>query len=275
MARYTFFNGDFMEEEKTLLSFRDLSVQRGYGVFDFLKIKDGRPLFADEHLARFFASAFTMHLAVPYGREELKKIICDLLQKNECRDGGIRLTLTGGESPDGYSIGRPNLIVSVHSVSTPGESAFENGIALSTFPYQRPIPQAKTIDYTMGIWLQPVLKKNKTNDVLYHHNGIISECPRANVFFVMEGRLITPARNVLEGITRKKVLQCAAEENIAVEEGDVHLTMLPACTEAFITSTTKTILPVARIDQQIFPPQRALTGQLRKRLGQHMTIAST
>ena len=84
---------------------------------------------------------------------------------------------------------------------------FEKGIELVTWPHQRQLPAVKSIDYVMAIWLQPWMKKNGADDVLYHNNGTVTECPRANFFLVMEdGRLVTPAENILEGVTRKKLL---------------------------------------------------------------------
>src|ERR1051325_9937295 len=97
-----FLNDQFVPEEKAVLHCSDLSIQRGYGVFDFFKVADAVPVFLEEHLNRFFFSAEQMRLNVTYSPDELKKIIFELLKKNNGADTGIRITLTGGFSPDGY-----------------------------------------------------------------------------------------------------------------------------------------------------------------------------
>lgn len=104
----------------------------------------------------------------------------------------------------------------------------------------------------MAVWLQPKRAEAGADDILYHYNGVISECPRSNFFVVTaENKIVTPAEGVLQGITRKKVLQLAGK-HFDVEERAVALDELKTAKEAFITSTTKRILPVAQVDKTIF-----------------------
>ncbi|MGO8055712.1 aminotransferase class IV, partial [Rhizobium leguminosarum] len=82
----------------------------------------------------------------------------------------------------------------------------------------------------------------------YHRNSIITECPRSNLFIVTkENKLVTPAHNILKGITRKNVLQLASSI-MEVEERDIKLTELLDAAEVFLTSTTKKVLPVLNVD---------------------------
>lgn len=261
MAKWVFLNDDFLPEEKAFLHFRDLSFQRGYGIFDFFRLLGNAPLFLDDHLDRFFFSAESMHLPVPLKRAEIKTAISGLLRKNNFPDTGIRLSLTGGCSDDGFNIGRPNFLISQHGFTPPASEQVKNGIKLLSYPYQRPLPQIKSIDYQMAIWLQPKRIEHKADDILYYQNGVISECPRSNFFLVTEDdRLVTPAENALAGITRRKVLKIA-KELMLVEERPVRMEELKTAREAFITSTTKQILPVAQIDNYVFP-RRSVSHQL-------------
>jgi D-alanine transaminase/branched-chain amino acid aminotransferase len=137
-------------------------------------------------------------------------------------------------------------------------------IALMTYAHQRQLPDVKTIDYLMAIWLQPLLREKGADDVLYHHNGVIAECPRANFFLVTaEGTLVTPAANVLKGITRMKVLEVARGQ-FATEERDVLLDEVRTAKEAFITSTTKHVLPVTLIDG--LPVGNGMIGPVARQL---------
>ena len=246
--KWVFLNDGFIEEDKALLHFRDLSFQRGYGIFDFFRLIGNKPLFLDDHLDRFYASAREMHLIVPVDWEQIKRVISDLLERNQLQGTGVRLSLTGGYSEDGFTLAKPNLVISQHSFSLLTKEQFKTGISLFSHPYQRQLLHVKTIDYLMAIWLQPLQIKAGADDILYHHNGIISECPRANFFLVTKDEtIVTPAENVLKGITRKKLLELAGS-HYPVEEREVRLDEIKSAREAFITSTTKRILPVRQID---------------------------
>ena len=261
MAKWVFLNASFVEEEKAFLHFRDLSFQRGYGIFDFFRLQGNNPLFLEDHLDRFYFSAAGLHLPVPLQREELKNCIFELIKKNRQPNCGIRLSLTGGYSEDGFNIGRPNLLLSQHSFTPPTTEQVQNGIRLLTYPYQRSLPHIKSIDYLMAIWLQPQRLAQGVDDILYQNNGFISECPRSNFFLVTaEKKIVTPVQNALAGITKKKVLELA-KEHFTVEERPVSMTEIQTAKEAFITSTTKQILPVAAIDSVQFP-QRDISLKL-------------
>jgi branched-chain amino acid aminotransferase len=254
-SRYVFINDQFVRQEQAMVPVSDLSIQRGYALFDYLKIVEGVPLYLNEHLDRLYYSAAQMRLPLPPGREELTNIIHQLIKRNLLPHSGIRITLTGGASPDGYSIAAPNLIVSQSPLELPTKEGFNRGIKLMTHEHQRQLPHIKTTDYIMAIWLQPLVKERGADDVLYYQNGMVSECPRANVFAVKSGVLITPAGNILKGITRNQVLQLA-KDVLPVEERPVTLEELREAEEVFITSTTKQILPVRQIDDTVLYTDR-------------------
>lgn len=262
MSQWTFLNHDFVKEEEAKLHYRDLSIQRGYGVFDFFKVVNSAPVFLEEHLTRFYFSAEQMRLNVQYSKETLKEIIYELLKKNNSVNTGVRITLTGGYSADGYQISNPNLIIALHSFSPPTSDQFSKGIKLISYQHQRQLPHVKSIDYLMGIWLQPIIKQHHANDVLYHQNGMVSECPRSNFFIVANNDvLVTPSKNILKGVMRSKIIE-VAQAGFKVEERDLHLDEIKTAKEVFITSTTKTILPVKQIDDDEFPSDRPVTSQI-------------
>jgi len=256
MHNWVFLNDRFVPENEAVLSYRDLSFQRGYGIFDFFRLRGNTPLFLEDHLDRFYFSAESAHLLPPLEREALKAVVFELLNRNNRPDTGVRLSLTGGYSEDGFNIGKPTLLLSQHPFSAPTEKQVRQGIKLLSYAYQRPLPQIKSIDYLMAIWLQPKRIENGADDLLYVQDGYISECPRSNFFLVTEDdRLVTPAQNALPGITRKKVLEIAKQKFIT-EERPVAYEEIFTAKEAFITSTTKQILPVAQIDSHSFLQNR-------------------
>ncbi len=263
--QYIFLNHDFVPAHEAALPISDLAIQRGYGIFDFLVTVDGKPIFLADHISRFFASAESMHLQVPLTQSELIDIIGQLINKNQLLNSGIRITLTGGDSSDGYSIGNPNLIIS-QSVFNYQNQPFENGLKLITYQHQRQLPQIKTIDYLKAIYLQPTIKAAGADDVLYFLNGMVTECPRANFFMVTEqGEVLTPKEHILHGVTRKYILHL---KDYTIKEANINIDMLARAKEAFISSSTKNIRPVTSINGQLIGDGQpgSITRHLYKQL---------
>ena len=260
---FVFINDSFVPRERAALHIDDLLVQRGYGIFDFFKTDEGRSVFLDDHLDRFEHSASRMRLPIGKSREQLKGVLAELLRRNDIPNSGIRLTLTGGHSDDGYSIGQPTLIITQAPLRT--NPALANGIRLMTAEHQRQLCDVKSLDYLMPIWLQPLMRERGADDIVYHRAGIVSECPRSNVFIVTrDGKLATPGENILKGVIRKHVLELALAQR-PVEQRTVTLEDLRTASEVFITSTTKGIVPIVAIDGE--PVGAGQVGAVTRTLG--------
>jgi branched-chain amino acid aminotransferase len=241
-------NNQIVPVAEAKLHVSDLAVQRGYGIFDYFKVVDGHAYFLDHYLDRFFHSAAVMRLPMPLTREELRNAIYTLIGKNNLAESGIKMILTGGYSPDGYQPTAPNLILSQHPLVLPTQSVIEAGVKIITHEYVRDIPEVKTINYTMGIWLLDKIASEQAADVLYVKDGLVSEFPRSNFFIVTrENVVLTASANVLKGVTRKNILDLAGK-TFKSQEVNVTLNDVHQAKEAFITSTTKRIIPVIRVN---------------------------
>lgn len=261
-------NGEMIKKENAAISINDLAIQRGYGIFDFIRTYNNRPVFLEDHLDRFFYSAEKMNLKIKYSPDEITGFIFDLIQKNNIPDSGIKIILTGGYAEDGYTIAEPNLIITQIPIVLI-EDNFEKGIKLITKEHKRQFPRVKTIDYLMGIYMQKEVAERGADDVLYYHNNEITECPRANFFMVTDkNKIITPAQHVLRGITRKKILEFSEFDTI---EASVNLQDIALAKEAFITSSTKNVLPVVEIDGKIIRDGKPgeITKQIAAKLKKH------
>jgi branched-chain amino acid aminotransferase len=248
---FAFVNGELLPVSGASLLINDLSIQRGYGIFDFFKTLGGRPVFLDTHLDRFYHSAGRMRLDVGKSREQLKDMIAALQSRNGIPDSGIRLTLTGGYSADGFAPATPNLVITQQPLASVPVPELTKMIRVVSYPHRRQLPDVKTIDYLMAVWLQPYMTEHGGEDILYHTDGIITECPRSNFFMVTASdSLVTPVKDVLRGVTRGKVLELA-RERFAVEERDIPLRELRTAKEAFVTSTGRHILPVSQVDDVV------------------------
>ena len=266
-----YINGAFLPASQAALQVSDLAIQRGYGIFDFFKTLDHLPVFLDEHLDRFYHSAEQMRLDPGKDREQLIAVIRELAEQNNIANAGIKITLTGGYSPDGYSITRPNLIITQQPLKMPDKAMFQQGLRLMSYPHQRQMPQVKSLDYLMAIWLQPLIKEKGADDVLYQLNGLVSECPRSNFFIVTADDTVVTSTQPLKGIIRMKTLEIAGKQ-FKVEERELTLEEAYQAKEAFITSTTKHILPVVQLDGRVIGDGQPgdVTVMLKMELDDHI-----
>ena len=129
-------NGSIINKLDAVLHISDLSIERAYAVFDYFKTVNGKPIFWEDNLDRFYYSAKCMRLEIAQSREKLKELILQLMIANKIADSGIKLLLTGGYSSDGYSIAKPNLIITQQTQKR-NEAAELNGLKLATYEYQR------------------------------------------------------------------------------------------------------------------------------------------
>lgn len=261
---YISINNELLPETNANISVSDLSVQRGFGIFDFLKTINNHPVFLNDYLCRFFNSVKEMNMEAGFDRKQLSDAVFALINKNNIPNSGIKIILTGGYADDGYTMSKPNLII----LQTP-LNIIENPnipIKLVSYDHQRQLPQVKTIDYLQAIRLQGFVKENNADDLLYHNNGLVRECPRANIFMVTENEIITAKAKILKGITRSKVLAMKIEGYKIVEQ-DFKIEDIYKAKEVFITSSTKNVWPVSIIDgKQIGDGENIIAKQLNDKL---------
>ncbi|MFT4032387.1 MAG: aminotransferase class IV [Siphonobacter sp.] len=248
MASTFFLNGEFIPEEQAKLTITDLGLLRAFGIFDFFRAMDGKPIFREDHLNRFERSASLMGLTIPASREELRGIISELIRLNPQPLLGLKLVLTGGYSPDGFA---PAEKANFFVVAKPFEfKSPDVGLHFMSVNHQRQLAEVKSLDYLLPIYLLREQRTIGADDVLYHKDGFITESSRSNVFLIKGNKLITPSEGMLMGITRKHILTFAKNE-FDIEERPVTLEETLAADELFTTGSTKRIVPVTRIDTKL------------------------
>lgn len=262
MSEYVYLNGKIVPSESAVIHVNDLGLLRGYGVFDFFRAIDGKPIFMEDHLDRFENSCHYLGMSLPFSRVQIKASILEMITKNASPILGIKLVCTGGYSDDGYTPAEtPNLFMLAKPFTF---STFSNGIKLLFVEHQRDLPTIKTTNYVKPITLLPKLRAQNAEDVLYHHGGLVTESSRSNFFMIKNGVLITANAGILEGITRKRILSFA-HEILEVEIRDVTVSEVLEADEIFLCGSTKRILPIGQIDDTSYPIG-SLTTALYERL---------
>ncbi len=243
-------NGDFVDAADAAIPVSDLALLRGYGVFDFLRTYGGKPFQLGAHLRRLITSAALLDLHCPWDIEELDEIVMETLRRNTFAESGIRLIVTGGDSPNGFMpAGESRLMVMVTPMNEMAARYYEHGADVVTVEVRRDMPEAKTINYIPAISAhKQALKRNRDAiEAIYTVDGKVVEGTRSNTFIFKDGTWITPASDVLLGITRAEVIKLIKADG-RLEMREITKAEYQCADEVILTSTTKEVMPVVNVD---------------------------
>ncbi len=246
-----FFNGQFLPKEEIKFSVDDVGLLRGYSVFEYFKAYKGIPVFMKEHLNRFENSAALLGLKIPFTRLKIEEAILRMLKQNNYPISGIKILLTGGNSPNGFSAGKPNMAILNLETEDSAKECYTQGVSVMSHNFNREFPLAKTTNYATAVKLESEWKQKGHLDVLYHDGQWVSEVARSNVFVVLGDKLITNQEGVLPGITRSKVLELAPVLGFDLEIRPFSLEEVLAADELLMTSTNKRVMPIVKVDDQL------------------------
>ena len=274
---YQLINGDIFSKDKALIPLNDLGMLRSYSIFDFFRVIEGKPVFVEDHWDRLMHSADVMDLKLPWETGEIDAMCRALVAKNAAMDAGMRVLVTGGYAEDGYTPSTPNIYMMLHTLPTYPETYYTQGAKLISTAYMRDMPSVKTTIYIQSIHFKKKMQEEGAVEVLYQWQGNVAECSRSNVFFVdAAGTIITPKHGMLKGITRKQVI-ALAEQFYNVSQSPVQYAEIGTMKEAFITSTTKGVMPIQQIDDQIVgdgtvgPVTLELMGKFEAHVAQYLS----
>ena len=261
-------NGRWVHPHEATISLNDVAVLRGYSAFESLRTYHRQPFHLEEHLNRLYRSAELIELAVPWSRTYITQLVYEIIERNTYEHASIRLFVTGGETEDSIlPIGKPTLAVLITPLGERNMERFAQGYKVITTLLQRSTPEAKTTSYLEAIRALKEAARHEAVDALFvNAQGHVLEATRSNFFVFRGDTLVTPRDGVLLGITRNVVLELA-RGLFTIEERPVLLTELPLVDEAFITSSSKEIMPVVQIDDLLIgdgtPGRRTYTLEQR------------
>lgn len=244
-------NGNFVPADQATLPVNDLSIVRGYGVFDYTRSYDGKPFKLHEHILRLERSAKAIQLALPWTTQELETIVQATFERNGYPDAGIRIVVTGGPSDDFMTPhNQPSLMVMITPIKGSAAQQQAEGVKITTVEMDRILPTVKSINYMGAVMAVEAAKRQGAVEAVYRtRDGRLTEGTRANLFAFRGNQLITAKEEVLAGITRAVVMEIA-EDDFEVVERELYYADLQQYDELFITSSTKEILPVIQVDEQ-------------------------
>ena len=252
MANIYYVDGKFVPDSEAMFPINDLGLLRGYGCFDFMRTYNGRVIFIQDHVQRLFRSATQIGIELPLSESELIQLVEETLRRNPPVESNVRILVTGGTSPDFITPqGRPRIAIMVAPLSQYPAAWYAEGAKIITVAHTRAIPGAKTIDYIRAIMvLAEARQKGAIEAVYVDPDGLVREGTTSNIFAFIGDRLVTPGTDILNGITRQKVLGLA-EGIYSVDIRDLRRSELVHADEVFITSSNRLIVPIARVDDEV------------------------
>jgi branched-chain amino acid aminotransferase len=249
-------NGDLIAEEQARVSVFDAGLNFADGVFEGVRVYDGRVFRLDQHIDRLYASAATFELDVGLSKDELKAEILRWLAANRVRsDFHFRPIVTRGRRfpprlDPRFSSGAATVII----VGGPVGGGSKDMRAI-TSPVRRPAPSVlpahvKTLSYGPALLARlDAIRRGADEAIMLDELGLVAEATVTNVFAVSDGALLTPRpRACLDGITRRTVMDLARAQGVPVLEVGLTPNALAGAREVFLTGTSAEVCPVIELD---------------------------
>ncbi len=253
-----FIDGRFCPISEARIPVLDWGLLRSDATYDVVHVWRRRFFRLDAHLDRFLASVAKLRLTLPFDRAGLTEILKQCVRRAKLDDAYVEMICTRGFSPD-FSRDPQRAVNRFIAFAIPfgwiaDAEQRRRGLHLAIAEVRRIPPQSVDPTVKNYHWLDLVAglfeayDRGAENVLLCDLNGKVTEGAGFNVFAVSAGRVTTPAAGVLEGITRRSVLELCAELGIPAGAGTLSVAGLKGADEVFITSTAGGIMPVTRID---------------------------
>jgi branched-chain amino acid aminotransferase len=263
---HVWIDGAIVEERDARVSPLDRGLLVGDGVFETLRVYAGQPFAWRRHLDRLELSARGLGLPGPE-RGRLRVAAAELLAVDGIEEGRLRITITGGAGALGAErASEPPTVVL--AAATIGPAPRPGGVVVVPWPRNQRGATAglKTISYAENVRARTYAReRGATEAVFANTRGELCEATGSNVFVVTGGAVRTPPPDAgcLLGVTRALVLELCAAEGIAAEEVPLPVGAMASADEAFLTSTTREVQAIARVDDSRLP---AAPGPVTTRL---------
>jgi len=272
-------DGEVLDPASARISVFDHGFLFGDSVYEVVRTRGGRPFLLEEHLARLGRSAALLYMDLPFAEGELRRNVVEAIAAAGNEESYVRLIVTRGVGELELHPGtceRPTLLLIVKPLVPPPQSFYERGIRLAIVGRRRmdPLslsPTAKTGNYLNNVLAIIEARRRGADDaVMLNAEDHLTEGTTANVFFVRDGTVHTPALDsgILEGITRGLVIRMLGEENLPFEVGLYGADDLRSADEAFLTSTTRDVMPIHDVDGT---PLGEAPGPISRRLADRFT----
>jgi branched-chain amino acid aminotransferase len=273
-----YINGKLYDKADAKISVYDHGLLYGDGVFEGIRVYDGKIFRLREHVDRFYESARHIQLEIPISREKMAEAISSTVQVNDRRNGYIRALVTRGAGTlglDPRKTSDPQVIIIVEDIALYPRELYDHGLEIVTAGTRRTHPDSldprvKSLNYLNNIMAKmEAIQAGCLEALMLNHKGEIAECTGDNIFVIKRGALKTPPvdAGILEGVTRKAVLELARAAQLPAQEAALTRQDVYAADECFLSGTAAEVIPVVKCDGRLIGNGKPgpLTKQLRER----------
>lgn len=254
-----YINGLFTPLKNAKVSILDRGFCYGDGLFETMRACKGNVFRSVHHLERLFRSLPLIFIDLPMTRQEVKAVVQETLNRNKFKNAIIRLTVTRGINEPSFQIDPevpPTLVVHARQHHPLPKAIYRNGVQITLLTHPAPtLPGVnqglKTCNFLSNILVREISQRQGSMEGIIVDPILgVTEGATSNLFIVKQGVLKTPAINnsVLEGITRRVVLEIARDHKIPIEKGLLTAEDVLTADEVFITNSGIDIVPVVRVD---------------------------
>jgi len=265
-----FLNNEYLKPEQAKVSVFDRGFVFGDGVYEVIPVFGARPFRLDQHLQRLENNLDHLGIKSPVTSKEWAQIINKLITDNGSEDQSVYLQITRGEAPRDHSFPdnvTPTVLAYSHPLEYPDKITIEQGVSAITAPdirWQR--CDIKSTALLANVLMRQQAKESGVMEAILLRDDIVTEGAASNIFIVSDKLIMTPSRGyeILPGITRDLVIELAKANDIGCDETTITKEQLFAANEVWMTSSTREILPITRIDNQ--PVGNGKPGPMHKRM---------
>ncbi|SHK06518.1 aminotransferase class IV [Tepidibacter formicigenes] len=229
-------------------------------IYEVIRVIEGQPLFLEEHLERMEKSAKLIDFNLNKSKEEISNEVYKLIDKNNCNNMNIKFLCS--------NLDKDNQDFFLYFIKSyyPEEHLYKKGIHTISYYSERKNPNAKVVNIKLREKISQKLKEeNAFEALLVNNEGLITEGSRSNMFFVKDNKLYTaPAKDVLLGVTRNKIMDICKKLNIEVIEESIKKSDIYNLEGAFMTSTSVNVIPIKSIDDILI---NSLENPIIKKIG--------
>ena len=250
--RISFLNGEFVEHRNAFVHIEERGLQLADGIYEVVAFVAGKLVDFEGHIERLFRSLEEFSIELSYEKKELEKVILELFSKNNLETGSIYIQVNRGVAGRVQIFPKnieASIIMTVSLLLIPDELLDLKVISFTDIRWAR--CDIKSVALMGGVMAKQKAAEKGCDDAIFIKDGFVTEGSFSNCFIVdSEGVLVTREadNNILNGITRQRVLKIARKNGIKVSLRKFSLEELYAAKEVFLTSSTLLVRPVVKVD---------------------------
>ena len=250
-----YLNGNFIEKDKAFVSVMDRGFLFGDGVYEVFPAYNRKIIGLDSHLNRLQDGLDAISIKNPHTKNEWKDLINKIISfDSNNRNQAVYLQISRGSDENRkhtYGELKPTVYIQSSAINPREKSTLLNGLSAITREDIRWLKSnTKATSLLANTLYAQEAKNNDAEETILYRDGIVTEASSSNVFIVKSNCIYTHPKgpNILPGITREKVIECAKINNINVEESSFTMEQLMDADEVWISSSTRELIPITIID---------------------------